>query len=385
VDARREPRFDIYGPIKVTVLSQPTRELDCLLLDISATGLKLIAPESLSVDDIIALEAEDHLAIADVRYSQPRGDRFTIGGERIHLLHKVSLPKDETKIEAIRFLIDDYRNRLRDGIVTPRPDANEAEIARLDHQLLAGSGQPKSTDAPAEKQSMVQPLPGFGQYATHDQLLEAAAAWVVEQWDKVPAEPHEEPADRSEIIDRLRVDLAERLRAQAPSPPPAVVSALVKPLEAVWNKVPRFTARSWRIPAGVAATALLGWALSALFWSPAASKAAGHLSTSIASLISGKQTAPPTTPVASPRHAQIKAVEATWVIATSDGKRLFSKKLAKNDVREIEFSDKALLNIGNARGIEISLDGKPIGPLGRRGQTRVVELSANGFRFLPVK
>ena len=80
----------------------------------------------------------------------------------------------------------------------------------------------------------------------------------------------------------------------------------------------------------------------------------------------------------------IKAVEPTWVIATVDGKRLFNKKLAKDDIREIDFSEKALLRIGNAKGVEITLDGKPIGPIGGRGQPRLVELSANGCRLLPL-
>jgi hypothetical protein len=64
MDVRREPRFSIYGPIKVTLLSSPARELDSVLLDISATGLKLIAPKSLAVDEIVSIAAEDHLALA---------------------------------------------------------------------------------------------------------------------------------------------------------------------------------------------------------------------------------------------------------------------------------------------------------------------------------
>jgi PilZ domain len=65
MDARREPRFSISGPVKVTLLSRPEHVLDCVLLDVSATGLKLVAPESLAVDEIISIEAEDHLALAD--------------------------------------------------------------------------------------------------------------------------------------------------------------------------------------------------------------------------------------------------------------------------------------------------------------------------------
>ena len=137
MESRREPRFSIYGPIKVTLLSNPERQLDGVLLDISATGLKLIASESLPIDEILSIEAEDHLALADVRYSQPRGDKFTIGCERIHLLNKVSLPNDKLKVEQIRLVIEDYRNRMRSGLATPRPDIDESEAARLDHRGVA--------------------------------------------------------------------------------------------------------------------------------------------------------------------------------------------------------------------------------------------------------
>ena len=41
--------------------------------------------------------------------------------------------------------------------------------------------------------------------------------------------------------------------------------------------------------------------------------------------------------------------------------------------------DRSVLQVGNA----IILDGKPIDRTGGRGQARVVELSANGFRLLP--
>jgi hypothetical protein len=119
MDVRGEPRFSIYGPVKVTLLSNPERVLDCVLLDISATGLKLISPENVAVDEIISIEAEDHLALADARHSQPRGDKFTVGCERIHVLNKVPLPAERSKVDQIRLLIDDYRTRIRTGIATP--------------------------------------------------------------------------------------------------------------------------------------------------------------------------------------------------------------------------------------------------------------------------
>src|SRR5579871_4317312 len=144
MDGRREPRFEIYGPVKITPLSRPDRHFDSVLLDISATGLKVVAPENLPVDEIIAVEGEDHLALADIRYSQARGDKFTLGCERIHLLQKVVLPDDRDKVEQIRLLIADYRDRIRAAMATPRPDVNAAEAAKLDLELL---GEPPDTAA----------------------------------------------------------------------------------------------------------------------------------------------------------------------------------------------------------------------------------------------
>jgi hypothetical protein len=78
----------------------------------------------------------------------------------------------------------------------------------------------------------------------------------------------------------------------------------------------------------------------------------------------------------------IRAAEPSWLFASSDGKQIFQGLLAVNQTLVVEFSEGAVLRIGNAGGVEISLDGKPIGPLGERGKYRVVELSRRGARFL---
>jgi hypothetical protein len=383
MDARREPRFSIYEPVKVTLLSSPERILDCVLLDISGTGLKLIAPKSLPVDEIIAIEAEDHLALADVRYSQPRGEKFTIGCERIHVLNKVSLPEEKVKVDQIRLLIDDYRNRIRTGIATERPDTNQAEAARLNQQISEKCGKAEKPPKVPEKPVPVpSALPNPGQFSTHEQLLDAAAAWVVEHWDKTPASPRDATARRSEIVDRLTFHLAEKLRRATTPPQPEPVpdkNHQKTPLAPKQKK----NVRQWRLPIGLAAAAILGWGLSALFWSFGSSGGVSHLQSSITALVSPKESPAPA-PNPSVRHATIKAVEPTWIVASADGKRLFNKKLAKDDVREIEFSEKVLLRIGNAKGVDITLDGKPIGPIGGRGQPRLVELGTTGFRLLPL-
>src|ERR1700694_5213395 len=102
MDGRREPRFQIYAPAKLTLLDSPERELDCLLLDISAAGMKFVVSEVVPIDEVVVLEAEDHLVLADVRYSEPRGEKFVIGAERIHAVAKSALPLDKTRAEHIR-------------------------------------------------------------------------------------------------------------------------------------------------------------------------------------------------------------------------------------------------------------------------------------------
>ena len=43
------------------------------------------------------------------------------------------------------------------------------------------------------------------------------------------------------------------------------------------------------------------------------------------------------------------------------------------------------VRLGNAGGVEITSDGKPVGAVGRKGQVKVVEFSAGGFRIAPVE
>lgn len=236
--------------------------MDCVLLDISATGLKLIASENLPIDEILCVEAEDHLALADVRYTQPRGDKFTIGCERIHVLNKIAQPQDKDKAEQFRVLIEDYRKWIRHGIATPRPDAIKSEIAELDRQIQERCGLEQNTTPPpseAPRTSTPTPHPDAGSYATREQLLEAAAAWVVEDWSKIPASPHEGHATKSEIIDRLSFYLAEKLHART-APPPAPAEVEVHKLHVPEQKMPRqLQRRRWRVLVGLAVAAVLGW------------------------------------------------------------------------------------------------------------------------------
>jgi cytoskeleton protein RodZ len=86
------------------------------------------------------------------------------------------------------------------------------------------------------------------------------------------------------------------------------------------------------------------------------------------------------------RHAAtIRAAQASWVAACSDGKEVLSRSLANGDTREIEFSQKMVVRTGNAGGTEISVDGRPIGSIGPAGALRIVELGPQGFHLLSLE
>jgi len=82
------------------------------------------------------------------------------------------------------------------------------------------------------------------------------------------------------------------------------------------------------------------------------------------------------------RHAEIRVSEQAWVYAVSDGQEVLQKLLAKDEIRHIDFAEKALVRVGNAGSVDISVDGKSIGPLGPRGAIRAVELTPGGHRFV---
>lgn len=84
-----------------------------------------------------------------------------------------------------------------------------------------------------------------------------------------------------------------------------------------------------------------------------------------------------------PRLA-LKALEPTWVSVTRNGKSLFSGILQKNET--LEAADAVKLVIANPANVEITLNGKPVGPIGPRGRVSEAQITPDGnVRILPHK
>ena len=73
-------------------------------------------------------------------------------------------------------------------------------------------------------------------------------------------------------------------------------------------------------------------------------------------------------------HLVIETVELTWVRITEDRNPSFQLLLKPGDRIERMASDSFLLDIGNAGGINLIFQGKPLESLGKRGQVIHVRL-----------
>jgi hypothetical protein len=81
-------------------------------------------------------------------------------------------------------------------------------------------------------------------------------------------------------------------------------------------------------------------------------------------------------PGASGVELALTATEETWLSVSSDGAPVFSGLLEANQTKKIEGKEFARVRVGNAAGLEVRLNGKPLGPLGAHGQVRDLDFTS---------
>jgi cytoskeletal protein RodZ len=87
-------------------------------------------------------------------------------------------------------------------------------------------------------------------------------------------------------------------------------------------------------------------------------------------------------PAGSRVELALTATEETWLSVSSDGTPVFSGLLAANQTKTIEGKEFARLRVGNAAGLEVRLNGKPLGPLGAQGQVRDLVVTPDKVQFV---
>ena len=83
-------------------------------------------------------------------------------------------------------------------------------------------------------------------------------------------------------------------------------------------------------------------------------------------------------------RVELTADEPVWVLVRTDGKYLYSGTLGAKESRTFEAASTVLLRLGNAGGVTIALNGKPVGSVGPKGQVRTVQFTPGGFEIVPV-
>ncbi|HWB85998.1 MAG TPA: RodZ domain-containing protein [Bryobacteraceae bacterium] len=76
------------------------------------------------------------------------------------------------------------------------------------------------------------------------------------------------------------------------------------------------------------------------------------------------------------------ATEPVWVSVKCDGLPTYSGTVEGPQQKEFDASDKMTVLVGNAGGLVGSLNGKPFGPLGARGEVQLLEFTSEGARVL---
>jgi cytoskeletal protein RodZ len=95
------------------------------------------------------------------------------------------------------------------------------------------------------------------------------------------------------------------------------------------------------------------------------------------------KTTVPESPPAAPVHAIFTMTEPVWVSVSCDGKPTYTGTLSEKESRSFEASAAVTVLIGNAGGLSITLNGQPIGPIGRHGEILFLELTPQGAHRLP--
>jgi cytoskeleton protein RodZ len=84
-----------------------------------------------------------------------------------------------------------------------------------------------------------------------------------------------------------------------------------------------------------------------------------------------------------PVQVILTAREAAWVQVSADGHTAFVGTMHEHETRTIAADAQVKILTGNAGGLDISLNGKPLDPIGPSGQVRTVRLTAEGPQFVP--
>ncbi|MBV9158216.1 MAG: DUF4115 domain-containing protein [Acidobacteriaceae bacterium] len=81
-------------------------------------------------------------------------------------------------------------------------------------------------------------------------------------------------------------------------------------------------------------------------------------------------------------RVELSALERTWLSMAADGKEIFRGILKASETKVLEGHDNARVRTGNAGGVNIIFNGKPLGALGGRGEVRTLVFTKQGYEII---
>ena len=125
-------------------------------------------------------------------------------------------------------------------------------------------------------------------------------------------------------------------------------------------------------------------ALQALQAAPVTSSAAPHAEFPAApsAIPTAESAVAPSVSDAGTIAVAVAATERTWVTVSSEGRTVYAGLLDADQTKNFALAENAKLTTANAAGLDVTMNGRSLGPLGPRGQVRVVLFSQDRFQIL---
>jgi cytoskeleton protein RodZ len=80
-------------------------------------------------------------------------------------------------------------------------------------------------------------------------------------------------------------------------------------------------------------------------------------------------------------HVSVSADAETWVRAWADGNQVMTATLEPGVTKTVDAVGEIRLRTGNAGDLQVTVNGKPAGPIGPRGQIRIVTVTPKGVQI----
>ena len=90
MEKRKEVRYPVHRPVKLTVLGDHPAELDAYMSNLSGRGLRMTTSEAVPVSAAVKVNFDDTMMLGEVCYCEPSGTQWAVGLEMEQALSDLS-------------------------------------------------------------------------------------------------------------------------------------------------------------------------------------------------------------------------------------------------------------------------------------------------------